>query len=222
VLFRSIGLSALLALIITPLLLNSPVPGDLDSVWGIVPAVLAELLLGLLIGFLAQLFFVTVQFAGQIVGLQMGFGMASVFDPQSGGQLSVVAQFYLLLGVLIFLLLDGHHWLLVALQKSFQTIPLGSFRFDAFALETLLHASNELFWVALMIMAPVLGVLMLAELAMAIVARILPQMNIFVASFPIKIGLGILTMALSFPLLVGFLASETERTFASILNFLAH
>lgn len=215
-----IGLSALLALILTPLLLNSPIHGDLESVWGILPCVFSELLLGLLIGFLAQLFFVTVQFAGQIVGLQMGFGMASVFDPQSGGQLSVVAQFYLLLGVLVFLLLDGHHWLLVALEKSFKSIPLGSFRFDARALETLLNASNELFWVALMMMAPVLGVLMLSELAMAIVARILPQMNVFVASFPIKIGLGILTMALSFPLLVGFLASETERTFGSILKFL--
>ncbi|MEB3285162.1 MAG: flagellar biosynthetic protein FliR [Candidatus Sericytochromatia bacterium] len=216
-----IGLSALLALILTPLLLNSPPQADLDTVWGILPCVLSELLLGVLIGFLAQLFFVTVQFAGQIVGLQMGFGMASVFDPQSGGQLSVVAQFYLLLGVLVFLLLDGHHWLLVALQKSFQSFPLGSFRFDAEALGVLLNASNELFWVALMIMAPVLGVLMLSELAMAIVARILPQMNVFVASFPIKIGLGVLTMALSFPLMVGFMAGETERTFASILNYLS-
>lgn len=217
-----VGLATLLALIITPMLLDTELPKDLATFWVLVPTVLAELLLGLTIGFLAQLFFVAVQFAGQIVGLQMGFGMASVFDPMAGAQVSVVGQLYMLLGVLVFLLLDGHHWVLIALQKSFTTVPLGSFALDARAVQTVITASNDMFWVALMIMAPVMGVLVLGEVAMAIVARILPQMNIFVASFPVKIGLGVLTMALSFPLLVGFLAGQTERTFAGVLAFLTH
>lgn len=217
-----VGLSGLLALILTPLLLDVPLKADIDSIWGLVPAVLSELMLGVLIGLLAQFFFVAIQFAGQVVGLQMGFGMASVFDPHFGASVSVTGQFYLLVGILVFLLLDGHLWILIALQKSFTTIPLGSFTFDAQALEVLLRASNDLFWVALMLMAPVLGVLVLGEIAMAIVARIMPQMNVFVAAFPVKIALGVVTMALSFPLLVGFLGSETERTFGGILQFLAH
>ncbi len=217
-----VGLAGMLALIITPMLLNVPIKADIDSVWGIVPAVIAELMLGVLIGLLAQFFFVAVQFAGQVVGLQMGFGMASVFDPHFGATVSVTGQFYLLVGILVFLLLDGHHWVLIALQKSFVTIPLGSFTFDAQALGMLLQASNDLFWVALMLMAPVLGVLVLGEIAMAIVARIMPQMNVFVAAFPVKIALGVVTMAVSFPLLISFLGSETERTFAGILAFLAH
>lgn len=216
-----IALSGLIALILTPMLMEVPVKADIDSIWGIVPAVLAELMLGVLIGLLAQFFFVAIQFAGQVVGLQMGFGMASVFDPHFGASVSVTGQFYMLVGILVFLLLDGHHWILVAMQKSFTTIPLGSFTFDGPALDTLLRASNDLFWVALMLMAPVLGVLVLGEVAMAIVARIMPQMNVFVAAFPVKIALGVVTMALSFPLLVGFLESETERTFAGILAFLA-
>jgi flagellar biosynthetic protein FliR len=214
-----IGLSALMALIMTPMLMELPVKADIDSIWGIVPAVISELVLGILIGLLAQFFFVAIQFAGQVVGLQMGFGMASVFDPHFGASVSVTGQFYLLVGILVFLLLDGHHWILIALQKSFTTIPLASFAFDAKALGTLLAASNDLFWVALMLMAPVLGVLVLGEVAMAIVARIMPQMNVFVAAFPVKIFLGVLTMALSFPLLVGVLGSETERTFTGILDF---
>lgn len=216
-----VGLSGLLALILTPMLMDTKIVADIDSVWGLVPAVLSELMLGVLIGMLAQFFFVALQFAGQVVGLQMGFGMASVFDPHFGASVSVTGQFYLLLGILVFLLLDGHHWVLVALQKSFTTIPLGAFTFDGRALGVLLTASNDLFWVALMLMAPVLGVLVLGEVAMAIVARIMPQMNVFVAAFPVKIGLGVVTMALSFPLLVGFLGSETERTFAGILRFLS-
>jgi flagellar biosynthetic protein FliR len=215
-----IGLSAMLALIVTPMLLDQPLPKDLSSFWFLLPAVLSELLLGVMIGFLAQLFFVAVQFAGQMVGTQMGFGMASIFDPMAGSQVSVVGQFYMLLGVLVFLLLDGHHWVLIALQKSFTAVPLGTFTFDEKALQTVVAASNDMFWVALMIMAPVLGVLVLGEVAMAIVARILPQMNVFVASFPVKIGLGVMTMALSFPLLVGYLAGQTERTFATVLSIL--
>lgn len=215
-----VGLAALLALIVTPMVLDAPLPPDLTTFWVMVPVVLSELLLGVTIGFLAQLFFVAVQFAGQVVGLQMGFGMASVFDPMAGAQVSVVGQIYMLLGVLVFLLLDGHHWVLIALQKSFTSMPLGGFRLDERALQTLITASNDMFWVALMIMAPVLGVLVLGEVAMAIVARILPQMNVFVASFPVKIALGVLTMALSFPLMVGYLAGQTERTFATVLAFL--
>ena len=217
-----VGLSALLALILTPMMMQTPLAADLTSGWSLLPAVLSELMLGILIGLMAQLFFVAVQFAGQIVGLQMGFGMASVFDPAMQSQVSATAQFYLLLGVLMFLLLDGHHWVLVALGQSFQAIPLGGFRFDAVALGTLLDAATNMFWVATMIMAPVLGVLVLGEVAMAIVARIMPQMNVFVAAFPVKIFLGVLTMALSFPLLTGYLQGETEHTFAAILRFLTH
>jgi flagellar biosynthetic protein FliR len=84
----------------------------------------------------------------------------------------------------------------------------------------MMHAAGDLFWVSLTLMAPVLGVLLLAEVGMGIVARIMPQMNIFVASFPVKTGLGILTMALAFPLMVGFMSSLTEQSFALILKYL--
>jgi flagellar biosynthetic protein FliR len=215
-----IGLSFMLALIFTPLLMSTPLHLVVSNPFDLAVAIAAELMLGVLIGFMAQLMFVAVEFAGQMVGQQMGFGMANVFDPQSKAQVSVTAQLYLLVGVLVFLLLDGHHWILLALAKSFQTIPLGTFRFDERALNVLLGASTDLFWVALTLMAPVLGVLALAEVAMSIVARIMPQMNVFVASFPVKVGLGVITMTLSFPLMIGAIATFTERSFAGIWKFL--
>lgn len=216
-----IGLAFMLAVIFTPFLMHQPFTVDLSGPFPLAAAILQELAVGFLIGFLAQLLFVGMQFAGQVVGLQMGFGMANVFDPSSQAQVSVMAQFYLFLGVLVFLLLDGHHWLVIALEKSFTTMPLGSFTLDGRTMGILIARSNDLFWTALMLMAPVLGVLALAELAMAIVARIMPQMNVFVAAFPVKIGLGIITLLVCFPLLVAYMASSTEEAFGLILQFLS-
>lgn len=215
-----IGLSFLLAIIFTPLLINTPLSVPVTDGFGLATAVLQELAVGILIGFLAQLLFVAIQFAGQVVGLQMGFGLSAVFDPQSGAQVSVTAQLYLFLGVLVFLLLDGHHWLIIALEKSFTAFPLGTFALDGRVMGILIAQSNDMFWTALMLMAPVLGVLVLAELAMGIVARIMPQMNVFIASFPLKIGLGIVTMIVAFPLMIGYMGTATEATFATILKFL--
>lgn len=216
-----VGLSLMLALIFTPFLMNTPLQFDYQTPYGIATAVLQEIAIGVLIGFLAQLLFSAMQFAGQSVATQMGFSMSNVFDPGSHAQVSVLSQLYLFLGVSIFLMLDGHHWLLIALQKSFVSVPLGSFTLDARVMNVLIAASNDMFWIALTLMAPVLGVLVLAELAMGIVARIMPQMNIFVASFPVKIGLGIITMIFAFPLIAMYMGQAIESSFMTILKFLS-
>lgn len=213
-----VGLAFAMAIILTPFLMNQELQFDLTNPWTLTLAVAAEIALGVFIGMLAQFLFVAVQFAGQVVGLQMGFGMASVFDPQTHAQVSITAQIYLYLAVMVFLLMDGHHWLLIALQRSFTAIPLGTFTVNGQVMNVLLTAASDLFWVALTIMAPVLGVLVLAEMAMGIVARIMPQMNIFVASFPVKIGLGLITMMLAFPLMVTYIGPTIETTFAGILR----
>jgi flagellar biosynthetic protein FliR len=149
----------------------------------------------------------------------MGFGMANVFDPTSRAQVSITAQIYTYTMTMVFLLMDGHHWLLIAIQRSFAAIPLGTFTMNGQVMGVLLAATNELFWVALILMAPVLGVLALSEIAMAIVARIMPQMNVFVAAFPVKIMVGIATMIVALPLMVTYLGITTERTFMAILRF---
>jgi flagellar biosynthetic protein FliR len=216
-----VGLSFILAMIFTPFLMNTPLTFDFQTPYGLAVAVLQEIAIGVLIGFLAQILFAALQFAGQSVGMQMGYSMSNVFDPGSHAQVSVMAQLYLFIGVLVFLSLDGHHWLVIALQKSFTSVPLGTFVLDERAIGLLISVSNELFWIALTLMAPVLGVLVLAELAMGIVARIMPQMNIFVASFPVKIGLGIITLIVAFPLITMYMGHAIEGSFMNILKFLS-
>lgn len=212
------GLALLLALLLTPFLMGktgAPNPPDL---WAFGAAVAAELAVGLLIGTVTNFFFTAAQFAGYAVGMQMGFGMASLFDPTTQSQSSVVGQFYMFAAMLVFLLLDGHHWILVALGRSFDAVPLGGFTWSGTTTVQLIDATNNVFWVALMLAAPVMGVLILTELALGIVARIMPQMNVFVASFPVKILLGVFTLMVSFPILVASLGHEVELTFERVLG----
>ena len=215
-----IGLAFFIALILTPLLLRDWPPLTLENPWLLAAALFQEMVLGVLIGFLVQLVFVAFQFAGQVVGQQMGFGMANIMDPQTATQVSVIAQIYMIAGSLIYLTLDGHLWMLMALEKSLRIIPPGQYRFDGVTMSLLLDATNDLFWITVLLAAPVMGVLVLTELGMGIVARIMPQMNIFVASFPIKIGLGVLTLAVSLPILIEHMAGLFEQNFAGLLTFL--
>jgi len=98
-----------------------------------------EVVWGFLIGFACQLVFIGVQFSGQITGFQMGFGVVNVIDPQSGGQVSIISRLQYLLAVLIFLAMDGHHFLLQALASSFDLLPLGQIEFASAAGERLLR-----------------------------------------------------------------------------------
>lgn len=216
-----LGLAFMLAAIATPLMLAKGVPvPDLSSIWGLLAAIASELALGLVIAFGAQMLFTSMQFAGQLVGLQMGFGMANVYDPGSQAQVTVTAQFFTTLGMLLFLIVDGHHWIIAALMRSYEAVPLGAFRFAAApALSFMLDAVSQLFVVSLGLAAPLLGVLFLGELALGFVARIMPQMNVFVAAFPVKILLGFATLLVALPMIGAAFEGATETTFTSILSF---
>lgn len=214
-----IGLAFMMAFILTPFLMHQELRFDWHNIWTLTIAVLQEIALGVFLGLIMQFLFAAAQFAGQVVGMQMGFGMASVFDPTTHSQAAVTAQFYVYLASMVFLLIDGHHWMLVALQRSFDAVPLGTFTMNGQIMTIMLNATSELFWVSLTLMAPVMGVLVLSEVAMGIVARIMPQMNVFVAAFPVKIMVGLATMIVAFPLMGAYMAPTMEHTFATIMHF---
>ena len=158
-----------------------------------------EVVWGFLIGFACQLVFIGVQFSGQITGFQMGFGVVNVIDPQSGGQVSIISRLQYLLAVLIFLAMDGHHFLLQALASSFDLLPLGQIEFASAAGERLLRLTGGVFLIAVKIAAPVMVSLLLTSVALGILARTVPQMNVFIVGFPLKIGIGMIALACSLP-----------------------
>ncbi|GEA17148.1 flagellar biosynthetic protein FliR [Moorella sp. E306M] len=184
-------------------------------------AVLNEALAGLALGYLANLIFSAIQVAGQLLDLHMGLGMASLFDPQNAATTTIMGQFFAILGLLLFFQLDGHHTLLLALQESFRLLPLGGVHFDGNIIWTVVKLFSGMFSLAVRIAVPVIVVLLIADLALSLIARTVPQLNVFILGFPLKIGLGLLVLIAILPLLATVfrnLFSQMEHDLALLLR----
>lgn len=173
-----------------------------------------EVLLGLIIGLSVKLVFSGIQLAGQLVGIQMGFGMAMVLDPMAGLQVSLIAQIKNIFAMLIFLTINAHHWFIRALVESFQIIPPLSFRISGSLLEQLLRLVGNMFIISLKVGAPVLAALLITTAALGIIARTVPQMHIFIVAMPIKIMVGLFIIILAMPTLMNYM----EQLFAVLAN----
>jgi flagellar biosynthetic protein FliR len=195
------------------------------SVWSFAGTVAIEAAVGGLLGLVAQLIFAGVQLGGQIVGIQMGFGLDALIDPQTQGHVTVVAQAQQLLALLVFLALDIHHLLLRALLESFRTAPPGGLAVSAVGLRGAIALSGDLFAVGARIAAPVLIALLLTNGALGVLARTIPQLNVFVVGFPVNVGVGLVVMGASLPFTFRLLAArfgELEPTLGALVRGLAH
>lgn len=161
--------------------------------------ILSELAVGFLMGFAVIILFSAVQFAGHIIGLQMGLAVANVIDPMSAGQISVISEFYYILSLLIFLLINGHHIVIEALVRSFELVPLGGAVFGANIETYFIDLSFMVFVVGIKLAAPVVVTLFIINAILGIVARTVPQMNVFIVGFPLAIGVGLAFIGFSFP-----------------------
>ena len=130
----------------------------------------------------------------------MGFGIVNVYDPQTSRQIPIVGQFYSYIAMMIFLAIDGHHFLLEGLFKSFKTIPLTSASFKSGIVEINMTMMSSMFISAIKIGIPVIVTLLLTSIALGLVARAVPQMNVFFVGMPLKIGMGMLALSFSLPL----------------------
>jgi flagellar biosynthetic protein FliR len=150
-----------------------------------------EIAIGLVVGFVARIFFSAVQISGQLIDYQMGFGFVNIVDPESRVQVPIIGQFMFILTTFIFLLINGHHYLIQSRVKSFQTIPLGGFTYNANLTTRLVTVFSDIFVIGFKIASPLVMTLFLVDLAYGVIARAVPQANILVVGFPLKIGLGL-------------------------------
>lgn len=214
-----IGLSLLLTLIVAPTLAVQP---------GIEPAsapglfvLLQQMLVGLAMGFTMRLIFTAVEMSGDIAGMQMGLGFASFYDPQHASYTPVIAQFLGIIAALAFLGLNGHLAMLSALSESFRAFPISAAPPSAAALHTLAAWGGSIFVYALQLSLPLLGALLITNMALGILARSAPQLNIFAVGFPITLAIGFAALALSLPYLLPLLETITRAsmdTAASIVR----
>lgn len=167
--------------------------------------VAGELLIGITLGLAVRLFFTGVQLAGQLAGFQMSLTVANVLDPISNSQISIIAEINNIVTMLVFLAINAHHSLILALMESFRRLPPLSVRLNQGVGEYILQLGGGIFVTALQVGAPLIVTMMIASVALGLMARTVPQMNVFMVAMPAKILIGFVIMAVSMPYLVAYL-----------------
>jgi len=173
-----------------------PEAGDVIS---LALLVVREALIGVTLGLIPQFAFAAVEFCGQQVGTQIGISMASLFDPNTQANVPTMAMFQGALATLVFLSLGVHHVFLRGIVESYALVPLGAWHTSPGLLKFLIDASTGIFVIAIKMAAPVSVALLATSVALGIVARSFPAMNVFMVSMPLNIGIGFVILSLSLP-----------------------
>ena len=207
---------AVLVLLCTALL-HPQTPVALASVspMALTQLVLGELMLGLLMGLCLQFAFEAVQLAGQIGGFQLSFSLVNVLDPQTNVDTPVLANFEQLATLFLFLQMNVHHWILRAIQKSFERVPLGSVSFSVEQVRVLFHAAGGMWLAGLQLAAPLLLATVVIDVTVGFVSKAAPQVPVLFLSVPMKTLLGFGVLAASLGLWPGFF----ERQFSQALSW---
>ncbi len=197
-----IGLAFTIALVFFPLhSANLILPHDIFTMSMMV---IQETIIGILIGFTASLTFIAIQMAGEFLSTQMGLSVAHMIDPLSHQQSPVVGQFFYYFAASIFLTLNIHHGLIMGLERSFDSLPLGHFIGEghltaALMTQRFIQLGSDMFLMALTVGVPVIGIMLCMEIGLSFVAKVMPQMNIFTVAIPAKVMLGLYLVFLSLP-----------------------
>ena len=203
-LFFKIALAFTTSLALFPILEVEPLP-LITNFFAMGVSVAGEILLGLVIGFSIKLIFAGIQLAGQLAGYQMGMALANVMDPSSSQQVPLLAQFNNLVALLIFITINAHYWFIRALAHSFQLVPPLNVNFSGSLMEHLIKMSGNMFVIGIQIGAPVIAALLITSVTFGLIARTVPQMNVFIVAMPLKIAVGLLFLGFSLPYFSAFL-----------------
>ncbi|EWH22430.1 flagellar biosynthetic protein FliR [Bacillus sp. GM2] len=220
---HKIGFAFFLALVSFQAI-EKPPQLDVDGVYMMLA--MKEALIGLLLGLIAYMMISAVQIAGSFIDFQMGFAVANVIDPQTGAQSPLVGQFLYTMALLLMLSLNAHHLLLDGIYYSYQYIPVDkmalSFGSEGFA-EFIAKSFNTMFITAFQLSAPVVACLFLVDLALGIVARTVPQLNVFVVGLPLKIAITFIMLIICMAVMFSMMQHVFEfaiRTMRDLLTLL--
>lgn len=204
------GLVIMFSLVLFPVMEPTIPPVDFE-VGSFLLLAITEVLLGSMIGLVARMIFTSVEYGGTIIGYQMGFAAANVFDPTSKRQLALISQFQNVFAILIFLAIDGHHIFFQVAVESYKILPPGVFNISGDAIPFLMQLSSRIFMLGIQFSAPILAVLLLSGLILGILARVFPQLNVFLLSFPLNIAISFTVIALTLPLVSSLIRREFDN-----------
>ncbi|OCG21321.1 MULTISPECIES: flagellar biosynthetic protein FliR [unclassified Gilliamella] len=212
-----IGLALLIAIVLPlPHLDDNIKIYSLIGIW----IIAQQIMIGALIGFTMQLAFMTVRFSGELIGMQMGLGMATFFDPIGGPSTSVLSRLINIIALLIFLSVDGHLWLLYGISNSFDIIPIVVMPLPANGYLALIDASKLLFINGIMLALPLMTLLLTINISLGLLNRMTPQLSIFVVGYPVTLLLGLLMLTYLITTLPTFSEFIFEQIFERIANML--
>lgn len=203
-----IGLAAFVTLVVAPALPAMPQATVFSSagVWIMV----MQFLIGAALGVAMQLVFAAVEMAGTLVGLQMGLGFATFFDPSSNASAQVISSFLNMIAVLAFLAFNGHLQMIAALIASFQSVPIAAAMYGPPGMRTLVEWGGAIFTAGLLLSLPVVIALLVANLSLGILNRAAPQIGVFQIGFSVTLMVGMLLLMLMLPNMIPFFARLVE------------
>lgn len=185
-----------IGIVLAPVL---PIPTIAAGSWIGLAIIIEQMLIGIVMGFTLRLVFAAVDLAGELIGFQMGLSFAVFYDPQNAAQTPVLSEFMGLLSTLLFLSMNGHLLTLTALAESFQLLPITPEPFPAAVFSSVVTGATVLFSAGLLLSLPLIAALLIANLAMGVLARVAPQLNLFAIGFPVTLMAGFVVLIIAMP-----------------------
>jgi flagellar biosynthetic protein FliR len=217
--YYKVGFSFFIALI----MMNTISVGALENftnVWEFAPLVLKEFIVGVALGYVGYIVFSSIYIAGQIIDMKIGFGVVNVVDPQSNIQVPITANFYTTITMLIFLMSGGHHLIIRALHQSYNMVSIGEASFTTILMEDILRLFGSVFSIGFKIAVPIVAAVFVADIGLGIIAKTVPQLNVFVVGMPLKIAMGFAIIFITIPAFMGIVNLLTRGLDSEMYSFL--
>jgi len=216
-----VGLGVFLTVLLLPSIKTiEDIPIDLAA-YSIL--IIKEAVVGLILGYVSILIFNAIRIAGELIDIQMGFAMATVFDPQNQSRITLMGQFMYLFQILLFLAVDGHHSLIMAISYSYKLIPVTGAIFKTTFVTAVIKMFIEMFSLGIRMAAPFIVAFLICDIGLGIMARTVPQLNIFILSFPLKTSLGLVIFIAVLPImtaLVNNILRQMETNMGIIMGLI--
>jgi flagellar biosynthetic protein FliR len=197
-----------------------PMPAIPPGSWVGLAVLAQQIIIGVLIGFTLRIAFAAIDVAGELIGMQMSLSFAVFYDPQNAGQTPVISEFLGLVTTLIFLAMNGHLLTLSVLAESFKLLPVSATPLGVGGFGSLMVWSSALFSAGLLLALPLIAALLIANIAMGVLARVAPQLNIFAVGFPVTLMSGFVVLMFSIPYFGAAMETLFDRAFRALATIL--
>ena len=210
-----------LAVGITPIATHAAggaaIPSD---VVGLAILMVKEVLVGMAFSFGLSALFAALTAAGSLLDTLVGFSFGALVDPLTGTQSSILSQLYAMVGVLVFIAIGGDGWVIQGLNRTYELVPLVDYPALGSMVAGVQHAFTGIFVAAMELAAPVVLAVMITDAAFGVVARVVPQLNVFAVGFPAKVTVGLLVLGVSLPFAAGWISDQLQDSVAAALHSL--